>query len=145
MLTKTHIAIGAAAALYFIPHISNQAIFLIVVLVSSLLPNLLQSVFSYKSKKETEVASRDFLHSYTLCIFVSILLAVFYPIFALPFFLGYSFHLLADSFTVRGIKPFWPGKWISSGKIKSGGKMENVVFWVFVFVDAFLVIFFFVK
>ena len=83
---------------------------------------------------------RGVIHSYTVCISVALIFAFFYPIFALPFFLGYSFHLLADSFTPRGIKPFWTLKFESKGVIKTGGKIESGVFAVFVILDFILLI-----
>ena len=87
---------------------------------------------------------RGIFHSYTFAIIVAILLAMFLPILAFPFFLGYSVHLFADSFTVKGIKPFWPLKFTSSGKVATGGKIEIVIFWVFIFINVFLLAFLFV-
>ncbi len=63
------------------------------------------------------------------------LLTLFLPIIALPFFLGYGLHLFADSFTVRGIKPFYPYKKKSSWRIRTGGKSEVIVFVFFLIGD----------
>ena len=129
--------------LYFLNHINNKPIFFFIVLVSTLLPDLDRgfgiSKLKFWKKDSSETPNhRGVFHSYTFCIAISLLFAFFYPILALPFFLGYSMHLFADSFTVKGIKPFWPLKFTSSGKITTGGKAESAVFWVLVFVDVFL-------
>lgn len=145
MLRKTHLVIGLAVALHFFPHVNNKWLFLPLVLISTLLPDLDNgtSLFgrNFVSRGVQSVTThRGFFHSYTFCIPASIILTFIYPVAALPFFLGYSFHLLADSFTVRGIRPFWPHKGISKGKIRTGGKSEDIVFWVFVLVDLFAAI-----
>lgn len=143
MLRRTHLVIGIAVALQFLPHVNNKSLFFIVALVSTILPDI-DSPSSFLGKAwfgkpvSTFSAHRGFLHSYTFCIIVSALFAFFYPILALPFFLGYSFHLFADSFTIAGIKPFWPIRNVSSGKIKTGGRIEDVIFWIFVFIDILL-------
>ncbi len=133
---------------YFLPHVNDKVIFAITTMVATILPDFdkklsfLRLDFWRRNNGETP-NHRRFLHSYTFCILAAVLLAFFYPIIALPFFLGYSMHLFADSFTVKGIKPFWPLKYVSSGKITTGSKTEDVVFWVFVLIDVFLIVFFF--
>jgi inner membrane protein len=141
MIWKTHLAIGLAVALYFLSHVNKPMIFFPVVLASSFFPDI-DSKFSYIGKKalsrpiQWTVSHRGIVHSYTLCIALSLLIAFFYPVFALPFFLGYSSHLFADSFTVQGIKPFWPLKAVSKGPVTTGGKIERVIFYTFVLIDA---------
>ena len=51
------------------------------------------------------------------------------------FFLGYSLHLLADSFTKAGITPFWPYSRIAKGHLITGGVVEKGIFFMFVFLD----------
>ena len=149
MLRRTHLAIGLAVMLYFLPHVNDKVIFIPILLISSLLPDI-DSGFSFFGRKAIAKpiqfisSHRGFFHSYTFCIIASILLALFYPVFALPFFLGYSFHLLADSFTINGIKPFWPFRFSSSGNVRVGGKMEYVIFFVFIILDVFLLLFLFI-
>jgi membrane-bound metal-dependent hydrolase YbcI (DUF457 family) len=145
MLMKTHLVIGIAVALYFIPHVNNVLIFIPVVLIASLLPDI-DSGFSSLGKHrffrpvQWTTKHRGIFHSYTLAIFVSLIFAFFVPVLALPFFLGYGFHLLADSFTPNGIRPFWPLKFVSSGVVKSGGGVENAIFVGFVLFDFILAI-----
>lgn len=145
MLRKTHLAIAFGIAVYFLHHVNDKVIFFSFVIISTFLPDIdtKMNFFKFWKRNPNNPGHRGFLHSYTFCILISIILAFFYPILALPFFIGYSFHLFADSFTVKGIRPFWPLKTVSKGSITTGGKTEQVVFWVFVLVDVFLVVFFF--
>ena len=148
MLRRTHLAIGLASAFYFIPRVNSKIIFLVAVIISTMLPDLDRGMNFFKldfwTGKNPGPGHRGFLHSYTICILIALFLAFVYPILALPFFLGYSLHLFADSFTVKGIRPFWPLRIISSGKITTGGKVEAVIFFVFLLIDVFLVVFWFV-
>ena len=149
MIKKTHLAIGLAISLYFLPFVKYKLLFIPIILIASLLPDI-DSRFSHVGKKKIFRPVQIFfehrgpLHSYTVCIIISLIFAFFYPIFALPFFLGYSFHLLADSFTVRGIKPFWPLKYVSNGIIKTGGLTDRSIFWCFAVMDVFLFVLLFV-
>lgn len=144
MIWKTHLAIGLAVALYFANRVNRPWIFISVILFTSLFPDI-DSGFSYMGKKalfrplQWSVAHRGIIHSYTVCIALSLLIAFFYPVLALPFFLGYSFHLFADSFTPQGIKPFWPLKAVSKGAITTGGKIDKAIFYTFVIIDSVLI------
>ena len=136
MLRRTHLLIGLAVALHFVSHVSHQFSFIFIVLIATVLPDI-DSGFSalgrnWISKPVQMITShRGFLHSYTFCVPASIIVSLINPVFALPFFLGYSFHLLADSFTVQGIRPFWPFKVVSKGPVKVGGVIEDAIFWTF--------------
>ena len=143
MIWKTHIAIGLAVALYFANRVTKPWIFMLVVVIASLLPDI-DSGFSYLGRKpvftpvQMATKHRGIVHSYTMCIFFSILIAFFYPVFALPFFIGYSFHLFADSFTPQGIRPFWPFKATSNGSVTVGGKVDKAIFYTFAIIDSVL-------
>ena len=140
MLRKTHLAIGLAASLLFMSYVNDEAIFLVVVLIASLLPDI-DHGFSSIGKgfifKPIQMMTdhRGILHTYTFCVGVTILFTLFLPVVALPFFVGYSFHLFADSFTVQGIKPFWPFKAISKGVVRTGGNVDNMIFFIFVIIN----------
>jgi len=143
MIWKTHVAIGLAVALYFSTQVTKPLIFIPIVLFSSFFPDV-DSGFSYIGRKKIAAPiqaiteHRGIIHSYTAAIILSFIIAFFYPFFALPFFVGYSFHLFADSFTVQGIRPFWPLKGVSKGIVITGGKMDKVIFYTFVLVDLIL-------
>ena len=136
MMMKTHLVIGAFAAVFFLPHMAHKLIFVPVILIASLLPDI-DSGFSTFGKKpifkplQMMTKHRGIIHSFTLCIAISIFFAFYFPIVAFPFFLGYALHLLADSWTIEGIKPFWPLKEVSKGKVKVGGVLEEGIFMVF--------------
>ena len=143
MLRKTHLAIGLAFGLYFLPLVTYKILFVPVVLIASLLPDI-DSVNSKIGKKivfrpiQAFMTHRGPLHSYTICVLVSLLFALFFPVIALPFFLGYSFHLFADSFTLNGIRPFWPLKFSTAGVVKVGGAADKVILIIFVVISIFL-------
>jgi membrane-bound metal-dependent hydrolase YbcI (DUF457 family) len=84
------------------------------------------------------VKHRGFFHSLTFCAALSAVFVFFAPILALPFFLGCSSHIFADSFTEEGIMPFWPWKKTSSGPLRTEGKAENIIFLGLAALDALL-------
>lgn len=142
MFTKTHLLIGLFVAIYFLPYSNNKLIFFPIVLIASLIPDIDTVFFSkknYKLLKPLKSESyKNFMHSYTICIILAVLLAFYYPVFAFPFFLGYSFHLFFDSLTVMGTNPFWPFKVKSRGPIVPGGKIEKTINVILVFLCIFL-------
>lgn len=145
MQKKTHLAVGLALGLYFVPFVTQKILFIPLVLLASLLPDVDSTSSELGRRKifrpmQVLFEHRGPLHSYTACILASILLTFLLPTFSLPLFLGYSFHLFLDSFTVMGIRPFWPLKFTSSGKVKSGGVVDRTLLWVFVVIDIFLLI-----
>ncbi|MEK6844496.1 MAG: metal-dependent hydrolase [Nanoarchaeota archaeon] len=143
MLKKTHLAIGLALGLYFLPFVNHKLLFIPITLLASLFPDIDCATSTLGKRKifrpiQMIFQHRGALHSYTFCVLFSLLFAFFYPVFALPFFLGYSFHLLADSFTVNGLRPLWPLKVVSRGFTKTGGAADRSMFWIFSIVSAFL-------
>lgn len=55
-------------------------------------------------------------------------------------FLFYFLHLLLDSLSPFGIKWFWPLKWKTSGKIKTGKLGDALVFLIFSLASVLLII-----
>jgi len=86
------------------------------------------------------VKHRGVIHSFTTGIVLSVLLAFFWPVASLGFFIGYSVHLICDSFTKEGIQPFWPLRARSKGFIATGGRIEDSLFVFLVLVDAVLIV-----
>lgn len=139
MLRRTHLALGFAAALYFLPHIQDgRLIFLGVVLLASLLPDI-ESGFSavrrhglFHLQPTKPIYHKNWiLHTYSILLITTAIIALYYPFLALPFFLGYSLHIFLDSFTPTGIKPFWPLKHKMHGKIVPGSKIDKMLFLIF--------------
>jgi len=143
MLKKTHLMIGFFITLYFLPYVNNKLVFFPVVMAASIIPDIDSLIAPKKDYKILRALKsklyKDFMHSYTLCIILSLLLAFFYPLLALPFFIGYSFHLFFDSLTVPGTTPFWPLKVKSKGFIVPGGKTEKIITLVLGFLSILLI------
>jgi membrane-bound metal-dependent hydrolase YbcI (DUF457 family) len=145
MLSRTHFVIGILFLFAFVDSVSNPVIFSFFLLLSSMMPDI-DSPISYLGKKkifspiQSLVNHRGVLHSLTTAFLVSILLSLLMPSAALGFFLGYSIHLIADSFTIEGIAPFWPLRGRLSGKLKTGGLFENILFVVISLLDILLII-----
>ena len=137
MLIRTHLSITLFFILLFISNVEHKLVFVLVALTATFIPDV-DSRFSSLGKKKTFrllqffIKHRGVLHSFSFLILVTLFFVLFFPIITLGFFLGYGLHLLADSFTVTGIKPFYPYKKKSSGRIKTGGKPEISIF-VFLF------------
>jgi inner membrane protein len=143
MIKRTHLAIGLALALLFLPNVNYKWVFFPIVLICALLPDIDSPDSYFGSSKiwrplQFIVKHRGVFHSFTLCILVSLVFAFVLPIVALPFFLGYGSHLLADSFTQEGITPFWPWKRASQGALRTGGSVENGIFIGFIIIDSLL-------
>lgn len=147
MMLKTHLALSVLVILMFVSHISSKFLFIFIVLIATIIPDI-DTGFSTAGRNiflkplQFFVRHRGILHSFTFLIIVSFIFAYFYPALALPFFLGYGFHLFLDSFTKDGIMVFWPWKKISSWHFKTGGRMETSLFIVMLVLDLlFFVIF----
>ena len=115
------------------------------VIVATVLPDL-DSGFSSWGRHwifkplQIFVKHRGVIHSFTTGIVLSVLLAMFWPVASLGFFVGYSVHLICDSFTKQGIQPFWPFRIRSKGFINSGGRIEDSLFVFLVVIDIMLII-----
>ena len=149
MLMKTHLAIGIFAVLFFFPYMNDKAIFVLVVLIASLLPDV-DSGFSTMGRNmamrplQVLTRHRGVFHSFTFCILASLVFSLYLPVLAFGFFLGYALHLLADSWTPEGIKPFWPWKKDLRGRVRVGGVIEETVFIIFAILDVIFFILLFV-
>lgn len=145
MLIKTHLVIGLFGILLFLPFVEGKIVFVLVALIATLLPDV-DSAYSTLGHKrffgflQFFVKHRGILHSFTFLILLTVIFVFFIPTLALGFFLGYSLHLFADSFTKEGIIFFFPFKAKSVGKIKTGGRIETVIFVLFLMIDILLVL-----
>lgn len=143
MLAKTHLSITILFVLLFFSHISHKLSFVIFSLVATLIPDV-DSQFSELGKKKVFrifqlfLKHRGILHSILFLIILSVLLALFYPVAAFPFFLGYGLHLISDSFTVSGVRIFYPFKRVYSGVLRTGTRAETSVFVFFLILDIFV-------
>jgi len=140
---RTHLAFGILFALILLPHVNSKLIFIPVVLIAVLIPDI-DSMSSYLGKNKALrpvqfiVKHRGIFHSLTFCVLVSVLISFVLPALSLPFFIGFASHLFLDSFTVDGIRPFWPSKRELNGGFKTNGKTEKMFFWFLAVVDLFI-------
>jgi len=142
-MIRTHVMIGLAAALFLLTSVENKLVFLPVVLLASALPDLDTAHSSVGSKwyfrpLQFFTTHRGVMHSLTICFVISMAFAFYIPVLALPFFLGYSLHLVGDSFTIDGIRPFWPLKKEVEGRVRTGGVFESGIFYSAVLVNILL-------
>ena len=140
MLLKTHLAISIFFILLFLPAVEDKIIFIIVTLVATYIPDIDSRYSKLGRKKVFRILQwmtkhRGMIHSYTFLLSLTLLLALFIPILAFGFFLGYGLHLLADSFTPEGIRPFYLYKKKSSGMIRTGGNIEIGILGSFIILD----------
>ncbi len=150
MLFKTHLAINFFFAMFFSSYMQHKAIFIALVLFATLLPDidLLNSYIGKRARLLSRIATffskhRQFFHSLTCTLLLSFLLFLLSAGIAMPFFIGYSMHIFADSFTVEGVRIFWPSKKRAKGRIRTGGLTERILFFAFIFMDILYLVYIF--
>lgn len=119
--------------LIFINYVSNRFVFIVMLLIATVIPDLDTSSSSYGRHLifrplQAIVSHRGVIHSFTTAVLLSALIAIWWPIASFGFFIGYSTHLITDSFTKEGIQPFWPLSWKSNGPLVTGGRIEEILF-----------------
>ena len=136
MLSRTHLTITLFFVLSLFSIVEHKITFVLVALIATYLPDLDSPRSKFGDKFilrpiQLFLKHRGVLHSFTFLSLITLFFVLFVPTFSLPFFLGYSLHILADSFTVEGVYPFYPLKKISRGSVRTGGKRDTIVFVVF--------------
>ncbi len=145
MLLRTHLLITLCFALLFMPFVAYPFLFLGIALVATYIPDI-DLKYPVGKKRfflrplQWMVSHRGFLHSFVFMLLITLGFVLFFPFVALPFFLGYASHLMADSFTVKGIRPFYPFSYSCLGRIKTGGISETNVLIFFILADLFLIL-----
>jgi len=145
MLFRTHIAIAIFFILLFLSKIEHKITFVLILFAAAIIPDI-DTRFSKIGKKKIFrllqffVKHRGLFHSFLFLIFITIILVLFVPIVSLPFFLGYSSHLMLDSFTIEGIYPFYPLKKRIFGSVKTGGKNEIILLIIIVLISIAMII-----
>ncbi|MFH1326617.1 MAG: metal-dependent hydrolase [archaeon] len=145
MLIKTHLAITFAFILLFIDSVEYKLVFVVVAFIATYVPDIDSRYSTLGRKKINRILQlftkhRGMIHSFTFLLSITFFLTLFWPVVAFGFFLGYSLHLFADSFTKEGIKPFYPNKIVSRGLVKTEGNLEITILVVFVVLDALLIL-----
>ncbi len=143
MLIRTHLLITLFFVLVLLSSVENKVVFVVVALIATFIPDI-DTKFSKLGKKKVFrplqffVNHRGFLHSFVFLALISLIFYLLLPIVMLGFVLGYGLHLVADGFTIQGIKPFYPFKRRLRWRIKTGGKLEVIIFVGFLIVDLLL-------
>jgi membrane-bound metal-dependent hydrolase YbcI (DUF457 family) len=145
MLIRTHLAFIVLFLILFVPHVESEVLFIFIALISTMLPDIdtaFSTVGRFKGFRFLQffVKHRGIFHSFTFAIFISLFLAIFWPVSSLPFFLGYGLHLFVDSFTKEGIIPFWPYSRRSFWRLRTGGIIETTLFLFLILADVLLFI-----
>ena len=146
MLFRTHLVTGIFFILLFLGLAQNKIVFIIFGLIGIIIPDL-DTKYSKFGKHivfrpfQFFVTHRGLVHSLSFGLLVSIFLAVIFPVSSLGFFIGFSSHIIGDSFTREGISPFWPLKKRSYGFINTGETMEKLIFYFLLFLDSLIIIF----
>lgn len=144
-MLKTHLTISSALMLFFLPYVNYKLVFVPVILIATLLPDI-DSAYSKLGHHwlfrpmQFFVRHRGPVHSLTICVLISLAFAFYLPVVALPFFLGYSSHLMADGLTEEGVRLFWPLKETSRGKLRTGGVFEEGVYYGFLLANVVLLL-----
>jgi len=143
MLIRTHLLITLFFILILFSSVENKVVFVVIALIATFIPDV-DTRFSKLGKKKVFrplqffVNHRGFFHSFIFLGLISLIFYLFLPLIMLPFALGYGSHLIADAFTIQGIKPFYPFKRRIRWKIKTGGVFETIILVCFLIADLLL-------
>jgi len=148
MLIRTHLAFAVFLIIFFISHINeaDKFLFIGILLIASVIPDI-DTGFSHVGNRwylrplQFFVKHRGIVHSITLGVILSFIIAIFLPVLSLGFFLGYGVHIFCDSFTKDGVQPFWPLKYKTTGPLRTGGRVEMSLFVTMVLMDILLIAF----
>lgn len=144
MLARTHLLIGliASLALFKILSISYPVYFVVMVSFFAVFPDV-DSFSSKVGKKVKPLAfilnllfgHRGIMHSMLIPVLACLLFfSQGYLVTGFAILIGYTSHILADSLTHEGIRPFHPLNFHVRGFIKTGGIIEQGLFLILVIV-----------
>ena len=135
---KTHLmaALLIGTLIAAVADVPNVLLFVGLVLVASLAPDLdnPESTLGGMTKPVSNflrltLGHRGFLHTIYMALSIPVLLyflGYIYPAVAVG--IGYLSHLMMDSITIFGIKPFFPIQFDVRGSLRTGGPFELVIF-----------------
>lgn len=144
MLNRTHLAVTIFFILLLFPLVNNKISFSFIAIFSSMIPDVdisTSKIGKYKIFRPLQIFTkhRGFFHCLLFMALLLLFFLNFYPPGAFAFFIGYSSHLIADSFTPEGVRFFYPSKKIISGRVITGKKTEKIIFLLFIFLDLSLI------
>jgi inner membrane protein len=140
MLIRTHLVVALFFGLIFLNYFENKLLFLSIVLISTFIPDI-DSRFSKLGKRiifrplQFFAGHRKIFHSFLFLGLISFPLFFISKLIFYGFVLGYGLHLFLDCFTIRGIRLFYPFEYKIKGFVRTGSFFENVLFYIFLFID----------
>jgi len=143
MIFRTHIAFSFLIGLlaYFYDFVDNWILFFLFLFIGAGFPDVDHSKSKFGRNIFSRAATffskhRKIFHSLFFGIIAAYLAYTFDNDFGLGFLLGFFSHILLDSFTKEGINFLYPfGKFNVKGFIRTGGKLETVLFYALVILD----------
>jgi len=126
-----------------LPYVDNKIVFLGLVFLGTIIPDLDSSCSKFGKNIlfrpfQFFIKHRGIMHTFTFVLILFFILNRYYPLIAFPFLIGYSLHLITDSFTKQGIRVLWPLKFRVRGFLTTGGKLENILLNMLVLLNIFL-------
>ena len=139
MMLVTHLSFALLAGLAITKYIdfsANSYLFVVFVLLASVIPDVdcSDSVIGRRFRLlSVFVKHRGFFHSITFAVALAIIVFLITQnsYYAFAIIIGFSSHIILDSFTRAGTSPFWPGKLRIKGKLRTGRLVDGVLFFVF--------------
>lgn len=146
MRFRTHLAFALFIGLIFIKKFDENFLFLIIVLIGAILPDIdhPRSWIGMKAGFLSRIFNfifghRKWIHSVFTLIILSLIVNFLFGEWWKPFFLGYFSHLFIDGLTIQGINFIYPFKQLRlQGFIESGKILDEVLFFILLLLDIIL-------
>jgi inner membrane protein len=123
---------GVFLALLLFKYFENKWLFIIMILIGSVVPDLDSKKSSYGRHLvfrplQIFLKHRGAWHSLLIAGLLSIFIGWFGFDLGLGFFIGFMSHLLLDGLTKDGIRLLWPFKIKFKGFLRSGGRFDELL------------------
>lgn len=137
MLFQTHLLFSLILSIYFKEVFNLSLVFVLIAVISSSLPDI-DTTRSWIGRRlkiisymlELAFKHRTLTHSiWPILLFGFIFYLNNMKIITFGLLVGYSSHLLLDSFTIQGIQPLYPVRYKIKGIFKTGGIFEKIIFY----------------
>jgi len=147
MIFRTHLAFGLFIGLlaFYFQFVENWILLFLFLFFGVGFPDVDDSESKFGKKSFFKFINlffkhRGIFHSLIFGIVLSWLAFYFDKDAGAGFFLGFLSHIILDSFTKQGINFLYPfGGLNAKGFIKTGGKLEKIIFYFFILLDIFVV------
>ena len=128
MMLRTHLAFSLFISIFLIQHFNN--FFILTFILATTIPDIdnRHSKIGRYNPFTSLTKHRGITHSFLFALILAIILAFATKTFYYPYalFFGYSSHIMLDSLTKHGTKPFYPFSNIKiKGPITTNSLTEN--------------------